>query len=248
MKFGFSSKIRMFILIVLAISLISNLALLAVISSHNIDEPLKNDLSNIIWGSLIIIFAASLYFLAKVENMLAKALAAVKYLIGEISKGNYNVRTDIIVDKDPVISKVFDSAIKMQEIIIHYDNLKKEKIIENRNRILSMINLSEDGFIILGIRGNIIFLSDNIKRTFKNIEENIDLVNTYFQPDFELSIKKHLLGVLKSHTNLDAQAYYISSLKRHINVKSSIIRDSKGIPIGIVACVSNLNISEKNAK
>ena len=48
MKFGFSSKIRMFILIVLAISLISNLALLAVISSHNIDEPLKNDLSNII--------------------------------------------------------------------------------------------------------------------------------------------------------------------------------------------------------
>ncbi|HOQ81130.1 MAG TPA: hypothetical protein PLH63_08685 [Candidatus Cloacimonadota bacterium] len=248
MKLGLSSKIRLFILIILAINIITSTALLFYISNSNIDYALKNDLSNIIWGSLILIFGFSLYFMTRLNNMFVRGLAAVRFLIKEISKGNYNVLVDMPLDADPEISKTFNSLIKMQEIILHYDNLKKEKIVENRNRIQSMINLSESGFIIINIRGQVIYISDIIKNHFKYIEENIDIVNTHFQPDFELSIKKHLLEIIKTHTKSDAQAYYISSLKKHINIKSSLIRDSRGVPIGAVACVSNLHPSEKSSK
>lgn len=245
MKLGLSSKIRFIVLIVLLMSMLSNFALLYFISVNPIDKMIKNDLSNIIWGSLIIHFAISLYLIANVSNYLSKALNSVRYLITEVSKGNYNVQLDIPYDHDPEITQLVEALQKMQEVILYYDNLKKEKIVENRNRIISMINLSEDGFIILSIKGQIIYISDLIKTHFKYLEENTDIVNTHFQADVELSIKKYIMNIIKTHSKSEPQTYYISSFKKHIYVKGSLVRDSRGIPIGIVICINNLHDSEK---
>lgn len=235
----------MIILFTLLMSMLSNTALLYYISVNSIDKYIKNDLSNIIWGSLILHFAISLYLIANVSNFLGKALNSVKYLISEVSKGNYNVQLDIPYDNDPEITQLVDSLQKMQEVILHYDNLKKEKIVENRNRIISMINLSDDGFMILSIKGQIIYISDLIKTHFKYLEENTDIVNTHFQADVELSIKKYILNIIKTHSKSEPQTYYISALKKHIYVKGSLVRDSRGIPIGIVICINNLHDSQK---
>ncbi len=245
MKLGLSSKIRFIVLIVLLMSMLSNFALLYFISVNPIDKMIKNDLSNIIWGSLIIHFAISLYLIANVSNYLSKALNSVRYLITEVSKGNYNVQLDIPYDHDPEITQLVEALQKMQEVILYYDNLKKEKIVENRNRIISMINLSEDGFIILSIKGQIIYISDLIKTHFKYLEENTDIVNTHFQADVELSIKKYIMNIIKTHSKSEPQTYYISSFKKHIYVKGSLVRDSRGVPIGIVICINNLHDSEK---
>ncbi len=248
MKLGLSSKIRLFILLTLLIVLASNFTLLYFISGSSMDNALKNDLSNIIWGSLILNFGLSLYIIGNINNYLHKALAAIRFLVLEISKGNYNVQVDIPSDSDPEILNVMNSLNNMQEVILHYDNLKKEKIVENRNRIISMLNLSVDGFIILNIKGQILYISDVIKKYFKYLEENTDIVNTHFQADVELSIKKYILNIIKTHSKSEPQTYYISSLKKHLFVKGSLVRDSRGVPIGIVICVNNLESVEKEAK
>ncbi|HPM01682.1 MAG TPA: hypothetical protein PK816_05930 [Candidatus Cloacimonadota bacterium] len=246
MKLGLSSKIRLFILLAMLISISSYFSLLFFISGSDIEKNLKNDLSNIIWGSLILNFGLSLYLIGNIGNYIHKSLAAVRFLIQEISKGNYNVQVDIPCDTDPEIQNVMGSLDYMQEVILHYDNLKKEKIVENRNRIIKMLNLSIDGFIILNIKGQIIYISDVIKKYFKYLEENTDIVNTHFQADVELSIKKYILQIIKTHSKIDPQTYYISSLKKHIFVKGNLVRDSRGIPIGIVICVNNLESGDKD--
>ncbi|MBP7563946.1 MAG: hypothetical protein KA886_09190, partial [Candidatus Cloacimonetes bacterium] len=134
MKLGLSSKIRLFILLAMLISISSYFSLLFFISGSDIEKNLKNDLSNIIWGSLILNFGLSLYLIGNIGNYIHKSLAAVRFLIQEISKGNYNVLVDIPCDTDPEIQNVMGSLDYMQEVILHYDNLKKEKIVENRNR------------------------------------------------------------------------------------------------------------------
>lgn len=248
MKLGISTRIRVFVLLSLTISMISNFSLLFIISSSPLEKLLKNDLSNIIWGSLILQVAICIFLIANIPLYLNKALASLRLMINEISKGNYNIKLDLASDSDNEILEIISSLEKMQDVILHYDNLKKEKIVENRNRIISMINLSEDGFIILSIKGQIIYISDIIKKHFKYLEESTDLVNTHFQPDVELSIKKYIMNIIRTHSKSEPQTYYISSLKKHIYIKGSLVRDSRGIPIGIVICINNLGEIEENSE
>ncbi len=245
MKIGFTSKIRAYIFLILSIHLVSNFGLLYLISYSSIESLLRNDISNIIWGSVIIEFSICIFFIANTQNYLEKAISPIKYIISEIAKGSYNVKLDMPIDKDPIILSVYEQIEKMQEIILHYDNLKKEKIVEHRNRILSMLNITDDGIIILNIKGQLLYISDIIKEKFKYFEENVDIINTHFQPEVELSIKKYIMQIIKSHSKLDIQPFYLASMKKHIFMKSSLVRDTRGIPIGIVIGINNLVEKEK---
>lgn len=246
MKVGFSSKVRAYIFLILTIHLFSNFGLLYLISVSVMDNIVRNDISNILWASIIIEFSLCLYLMANLQNYLDKAILPIKHIISEIAKGNYNVELDVPIDKDIIIKSVFDQIEKMQEVILHYDNLKKEKIVEHRNRILSMLNITDDGIIILNIRGQIMYVSEIVKEKFKYFEENVDVVNTHFQPEVELSIKKYILQIIKTHSKQDMQPFYLASVKKHIFIKSSLVRDTRGIPIGFVIGISNLADKEKN--
>lgn len=242
MRTGFLQKIKIYFSALIIISLLNNLFIfLLLLFNVNIPDSTKNDIYNILFFSILIQIILVIYFLVYVRKNLKKDLSCLKQVVLEITKGNYNYEPEEIINKDPEINNLLSKLLKMKESILHFDNLKKEKIIEHRNRILAMLNLTESGFIIFNIKGNIIYISDLLKTIFPSIEENTNIFSTNYSQEIENTIKKIVLQITKTSLKTEPQSVYFHSLKKHITVKSSLIRDSRGIPIGFLICLINLN-------
>jgi signal transduction histidine kinase len=129
-----------------------------------------------------------------------------------------------------------------------FDKLKKDKIVEHHNRILAILNLTDDGFLALDMKGNILYINDIVTEYFPSISEHQNMIDSNFPPEVENNIKKYILHILKSKTKQQPQQFFRPSLKKHITLNSAVIRDANGQPAGIVISLTNLGSKKKEDK
>ncbi|MCK9330196.1 MAG: hypothetical protein PHY08_02700 [Candidatus Cloacimonetes bacterium] len=241
MKIRFSNRIKLFIVLIFIISLISSLFIYFIINLNpQINDSLKNDIFNVIFFALFFELSLVVLIFSLINTYLKKDLLPVKQMIIEFTKGNYNytIEEPIVIDYE--IEDVINKLQAMQESIRHYDNLKKEKIVEHRNRIIAMLNISDSGLIIFNMKGNILYISDLIKMFFPSIEENTNILNINYNQEIESTIKKVVIQIIKTSLKAEAQSHYFHNLKKHITIRSALVRDSKGLPIGYILSLVNL--------
>lgn len=245
MKLRFTSKIRIFILLIFSISLISSLSLFYILNNQNISISIKNDAYNILFFSLFFKLILIAFLFSVINKYLKKDLFPIKQIIDEITKGNYNFKLEESYYIDNEIDSLMTKMQKMIESILFFDNLKKEKIVEHRNRVISMLNISDSGFMIFNIKGNIMYVSDIVRVVFPAIEENTNIFNVNYNQEIESTIKKVVIQIMKTGQKAESQSHYFHSMKRHLTIKSSLIRDSRGIPIGFALAINNLSSYKK---
>lgn len=252
MKASFINKIRLIICLVSLLVFVEGIFITNIISHKEIPEIIKTDIRNTVYICDFFIFFITLITFLYLPIFLRSALAPVKKIVSDISGGNYNLKLD-----KGVIEKSFDSELeglayalaRMVGVINRFDSLKKEKILEQTNRLNALLSLTENGFLILDINGEIKYLNDTIREffpVFTNLNDNeTNITEIHFQPELENSIKKYTVAVLSSRAKQDSFLFFMQSLKRHVTFKSSIVKDNGGVAIGAVIGVFNLRRNQK---
>jgi signal transduction histidine kinase len=205
---------------------------------------IKSEVLKIMATFLFIQFAIIIISISYLPNYLRKLMGGVRSIINEISQGSYNYDIDLEAQKklyDKEVYEVIEAAKKMLEIILKFDSLKKEKIQEQRGRIVALLNLTENGFIVVNRKGEIVYINYLISEHFPTIKEHVNIIETNFGLEIDNNIKKFITAVIKNQSKFPPKQFYMSSMKRHIKVKSELVRDDDGEFIGTVIGIFNLS-------
>ncbi|MEA1973012.1 MAG: hypothetical protein U9N34_06940 [Candidatus Cloacimonadota bacterium] len=249
MKISFTKTVRILLSLFFVFFIIQGLSIAHFVSSDKIPNSIRIDIHNalIITSFIGFSFFAILFLL--IPQFLKKSFFEINHIVEEITKGNYQLDPKNInsKSKDIIFRNVADLMNQMVENLRKFDDLKKEKIIEHRNRVIALLRLSTDGFIITNAKGDIVYVSNVILNEFPEINVDSNLLSENFIPIIEKSIKKYAVSALKSKTVLEPTKHYIPTLKKHVDICSSLIRNNKGEIIGAIIGVLNIEIkSEKN--
>jgi len=210
---------------------------------------MKLDVQNTIFIGIFVQFILTLIIIIYVPVFLNKAFTEINNIIKDISQGVYSIDIDLDnleTTTDKEIFAVISLLKDMLKSILTFDKLKKEKIIEHHNRIVSILNLTDDGFVIVDIKGNFIYMNEKVTNTFPALNDKSNIIEANFPPEIENNIKKYTLNILNSHTKQEPQQFFVPILKRHIILNSAMIRNAAGQPIGAIIALTNLEKRKQN--
>ncbi len=249
MRISFIRKIRLLIIIVFIIEILKSGIILHLINTQGSLLQMKLDIQNTIFIGLFIQFLLVLSIILYVPRFLHKAFSEIHNIIKDITQGVYTIDIDLDNSKTTIDKEFFaviSSLKEMLKSILTFDKLKKEKIVEHHNRIVSILNLTDDGFVIVDIKGNFVYINEKVTETFPALSDKTNIIETNFPPEIENNIKKYTLNILNSHTKQEPQQFFVPSLKRHIVLNSAMIRDVAGQPTGAIIALTNLEKRKQN--
>jgi len=243
MKNTFTAKIRIVILVLFSISLIQGLIILNRISNVDNLNSLMIDIQNTIILTIFLQFIVVISFIYYIPIFLNKTFSEIHSILKDITRGIYSIEIDLDDYQKRVDKEFFAVILSIKEMLKSvqtFDALKKEKIIEHHSRIISILHLTENGFIITDTNGNIVFINDKVTEAFKSLTEATNILETNFPPEVENSIKKYLSNILKSQTKQESQQFFVPALKRHVGLNSAVVRGPNGGMKGAIISISNL--------
>jgi len=243
MKISIKKRISIFLITILVLAFIQYILITLSLTQSRDLQLTYNEVRNIMLVILILQASIVIFLISYLPTYLKKMLSAIDNIISEVSRGNYN--QDIDIDNyrksyDKELADVVETLQKMLNIILKFDSLKKEKIQEQRGRIVALLNLTENGFMIVNKKGDIVYVNDFIKEHFPNMNEDINLLETNFGLEIDNNIKKYVSTIIKTQAKNRQQRFYMASMKRHIVLRSELVRDANGNFIGSVIGIYNL--------
>lgn len=243
MKSSFTGKIKILIVILFLISVAQGFIILQLIGSFDNISDLRIDVQNTLFITVFIQFVLAMFLIFYIPVFLHKAFLEIHNILKDITQGIYHIDIDLNSFESSMDKEFYSVMLSINDMlksVLNFDKLKKDKIVEHHNRILAILNLSTDGFIAMDMKGNIIYINDNVIETFPAISEKANMIDTNFPPEIENHIKKYVLNILKSKTKQEPQQFFMPALKRHIALNSAIIRDSNGKSTGVIISFDNL--------
>lgn len=243
MKISFTARIRTILLVLFAISLVQGLIILNLIFSESSYHSLVIDIQNTIIITFFLQFIVVIALFYYLPVFLHRAFSDIHAILKDITKGIYTIEIDLDDYKQRTGKEFYAVIMTLKEMlksIRTFDQLKKEKIIEHHSRIISILNLTENGFLILDMKGNIVFINDTVTDIFKTLSENINMLETNFPPDVENNLKKYVVELIKHETKLEPRQFFLPSLKKHLGLNSAIVRGPAGEATGVIVSISNL--------
>ncbi|MBT3755603.1 MAG: hypothetical protein HOK80_03215 [Candidatus Cloacimonetes bacterium] len=249
MRLSFSGKIKLLVIIMFIVSILQAGIILHLINNSSSFFQIKLDVQNTIFIGIFVQFLLTLIIVIYVPIFLHKAFTEINNIIKDISQGVYTIDIDLN-NQETSIDKEFYAVIShlkvMLKSILTFDKLKREKIVEHHNRIVSILNLTDDGFVIVDKKGNFIYMNEKVTDTFPALDDKSNIIEANFPPEIENNIKKYTLNILNSQTKQEPQQFFVPSLKRHIILNSAMIRNAAGQPIGAIIALTNLEKRKQN--
>ena len=148
-------KIRILIIILFLISLVQGLIILRLLLSFEDPEILVQDVQNTVLITIFLQFLLTIIIFFYLPVFLHNTFSEIHNILKDISQGHYQIEIDL-ESFEKSLDREFYALIleikKMLRSIITFDNLKKEKILEHHSRIISILNLTVNGFLIIDIK------------------------------------------------------------------------------------------------
>jgi PAS domain S-box-containing protein len=251
MKGSFTGKIRFLLILLFLISIVQAGVILHLIGNFTSIFDLKIDIHNTIFITVFIQFVIVMIMFFYLPVFLHKAFSEIHNILKDISQGIYNIDIDLESFKKSADKEFYSIIVGIKDMlksVLNFDMLKKAKIVEHHNRVQAILNLTEDGFMALDMKGNMIYVNDKVIEAFPAINEKSNMIDTNFPPEIENNIKKYILNILKSKTKQQPQQYFMPSMKRHLVLNSAIVRDANGQPTGVVIAFTNLTRKKKESE
>lgn len=247
MKVFLKKRISLFTIIFIVLAALQYF--IALIGLNQVEDMIltRGEIRTILFIILIMQLFVMIFLISFLPGSLKRMFKGVVTIIDDISRGNYSQSINLdeyraMYDKELV--EVVDSLKKMLGIILKFDSLKKDKIQEQRGRIIALLNLTENGFMIINHKGEIVYANHLIKEHFPTMSEDKNIVETNFGLDIDNNIKKYVTEIVKNQSKNRPKQFYMASMKRHIALKSELVRDTDGNYIGAVIGVFNLSKRE----
>lgn len=252
MRYSLKRRVRVFIVLFLLLIVLQWAIMHTMISNATISPaPVKNDLTTVLTVFFLLQFTVGMVLFFHFPNAHRRSMNDIRGVIRDISHGSYKLDIDfraMTSRNDEIAAVVIDDLDKMYQAVSAFDRSKKEKIVEHYQRILALLKLSEDGFIILNMDGNIRFVGEILVEMFPSLKPDVNLFEASFHPDVENTVIKYCQQIVRKRAKVDPTNYYIPSLKHHINCKCAMVRDENAQPIGAVVCVMNLIEKKKKER
>lgn len=211
-------------------------------------EDIRSEVITILITFLFVHVVVLLLVASYIKVTMKRALSPVKSIIKDIEHGDFkkNINSKSYQNRyDPEIVELIEDLEKMLSRINNFDEMKKAKIAEQKHRLLALLKLTENGFVILDHKGNILYISSKIEEYFPVLktECNISEINPKYEVD--ANIKQYISNILKTKSGLTLQkSYFMKELRIHIEIENQIVRDVEGNITGLVICIKNLNKHE----
>lgn len=251
MKSTFTGKIRFLIILLFIIAFIQAGIIFHLMNTFTDINSLKIDIQNTLFITVFLQFIVIIILIFYIPVFLHKAFSEIHNILKDIAQGIYNIDIDLDIyerSMDKEFLAVVGAIKEMLKSVLTFDKLKKDKIVEHHNRILAILNLTDDGFIAFDMKGNIVYINDIVLEAFPSISERQNMIDSNFPPEIENNIKKYILNILKSKTKQQPQQFFMPSMKKHISLNSAVIRDANGQPAGAVISLTNLGLKKKEDK
>jgi len=243
MRLSFTGKIRLLVILVIIVAILQAGIILHLINNSSSFIQMKLDVQNTIFIGLFIQFLLAITIVIYIPVFLHKAFTEIHNIIKDITQGIYTIDIDLDGYKTTIDKQFFAILSQLKDMVrsvLTFDKLKKEKIVEHHNRIVSILNLTDDGFVIVDIKGSFVYMNEKVTDTFPALSDKSNIIEANFPPEIENNIKKYTLNILNSHTKQEPQQFFVPSLKRHIVLNSAMIRDAGGQPTGAIIALTNL--------
>lgn len=243
MKIFFKKRISTFLILILVLSALQ--FILVSISLNQTREPAltHSEIRTILLVILVLQSFLVIVLISYLPGYLKKMLDGVNGIINDISRGNYQQNIDLEEYKksyDKELVEVVESLKKMLTVILKFDSMKKEKIQEQKSRILAVLNLTGNGIMIVNKKGDVVFVNDPVKEHFPTMNEDINILETSFGLEIDNNIKKYVREIVKTQSKFPQKQYFMASMKRHIALRNELVRDINGNFIGAVIAINNL--------
>lgn len=233
MKKSLKSKYQFLLIIFFVIIVIQSTLILVVSYSHTSYIQLRNNIQMLVIFFLLVMFIYFIVMFYYIPLKYEQALKEIYQLIGEISEGKYDIDLEYKThNQSAEITSLINALHRMMSIIIRFDSLKTEKIYEHHQRIQQLINMLPQGCLIITIIGEIVYLNDFIKKNFKELTENLNILETLLPEFLEDTFKPVIVESLKSGININEKFLEIDKIRFKIN--SSIVRNRKSQPVGSI--------------
>ena len=243
MRLSFTGKIRLLVILVIIVAILQAGIILHLINNSSSFIQMKLDVQNTIFIGLFIQFLLAITIVIYIPVFLHKAFTEIQNILKDITQGIYTIDIDLDGYKTTIDKQFFAILTQLKDMVrsvLTFDKLKKEKIVEHHNSIVSILNLTDDSFVIVDIKGNFVYMNEKVTDTFPALSDKSNIIEANFPPEIENNIKKYTLNILNSHTKQEPQQFFVPSLKRHIVLNSAMIRDAAGQPTGAIIALTNL--------
>jgi hypothetical protein len=216
-----------------------NISLKALTGNESISREIKITLLTFFFLEV----ALFIVLLSYLPLYLKKLLSGVGDIVNDIGKGNYSLELNL--DKyrqnyDQELVELVESVGKMLGIILQFDKMKKEKILEQKGRISALINMAENGFIIVNKRGDLILVNQYIEYNFPSLRPETNILDSNYGHEEDKYIKNFVHDIISTESRINKRQFFVNSMKRHIILKSELVRDTNGYLIGAVIGVFNI--------
>lgn len=245
MKPSFTTRIRLLLGLLFMLIVIQFIAILASINVAENIYVLAKDIQSIMLAFSFLIFLYIAFLVNYLPYKLKQSEKRLEALIGEISKGNYEIDIDGYTKEEDTNFHALLSAIsKMLKGIYRFDDAKTAKIYEHHQRILLLINLLSQECLILNIEGEIIYMNDSFRRQHPEISDDVIIGETIIRDKGEAAVFDTISEALRDGNNIyDFKANKNNNLTR-LCLNGSIVRDRDGTPNGGVFLIEREEIGK----
>lgn len=253
MKHKYSNWLRLMIILLGLIVVLTFVLIYNTLQESELNLiPLQHEnIRNTIYISLFLFFVIAVTVYFYIPIYLKRSLGSIKAVLRDIQQGVYDNEIDLAEMKeflDPIVYDLLIQVNEMKETINTFDNLKKEKIYEHHNRLQTVFRLIQEGGLIIDLKGRIVFINDNLREAFPQLEEDDNMLEKSYPPEIENNLKKLINASFQEKKRLDAVQCFIPNLKRHITIDSALVRDQGGEITGLVVIIHNLEKKKSEKK
>lgn len=163
------------------------------------------------------------------------AFRELTILIQEISEGKHEFDLELKThNQSHEVAILMEAMKRMMNVIIRFDSLKTDKIFEHHQRIQLLINMIPEGCLVISIIGEIVYMNNFVKENFPDLNENLNIIETYLPEYIESDLKPIMIESIKNGNNLHDKLIKTSLNEQEYKLNSSIVRNRKGASIGAI--------------
>jgi transcriptional regulator with PAS, ATPase and Fis domain len=162
-------------------------------------------------------------------------------MLDEFRVGHYAFKASEQTEKlEKEFHPLIESIDKVFGNVLKFDKLKETKIYTHHSRIRGLMNLMEEGAMIVDNSGDIIYINDKLQENYKFLDEDVNIFENVYDNHFEEYMKKYINEVISSQMKKEATRMPLKDSDDEITVKSTMYKNKSGDVLGAIFLVSGL--------
>ncbi|HEX37793.1 MAG TPA: PAS domain-containing protein [Candidatus Cloacimonetes bacterium] len=241
MHLTFQDKLRIIVIILLAILIINACFILYKINSNMIPDFIQERIATVQYIFLFIEIILGIMLLFYVPMILHQSLKPIESVFEELRRGKYDISIPEEYHRGPVAKLITSTNIMINNLKL-FDKEKKGKILEYVQRINFIMEQTDDGILITNEKDKIVMIN-------KHAQNLLGVVSAEDQPPlldfhYEAEVKKFFQEASSQRILISERKIYIQKIKKHVSFHVGIIHDDKGEVRGMVFVLTGIDLKK----